>query len=65
MAEKETIKWAVGDIARLKKPHPCGSLDWEITRVGLDFRLRCLGCGHYVLLDRQDFLKRVKTKVEK
>jgi len=58
------IKWAVGDIARLKKAHPCGSSDWEVCRVGLDFRLKCCGCGHYVLLERQDFIKRVKARVE-
>ena len=41
-------KWdyEVGDIVKLKKPHPCGSQEWEILRVGADFRLKCEGCGH-------------------
>ena len=38
--------YEVGDIVKLKKPHPCGSHEWEILRVGADFRLKCAGCGH-------------------
>ena len=45
--------YAVGDIVRLKKKHPCGSFDWEILRVGADFRLKCCGCGHQVMLQRR------------
>ena len=36
----------VGDIVTLKKGHPCGSKEWEILRVGADFRLKCMGCGN-------------------
>ncbi len=43
-------KYAVGDIVKLKKPHPCGSSEWEIMRVGADFRLKCMGCGHQVMV---------------
>ena len=39
----------VGDVLTMKKPHPCGSRDWEVLRVGADFRLRCRGCGHEVM----------------
>lgn len=46
-------KYAVGDIVTLKKPHPCGSKDWEILRVGADFRLKCMGCGHMVMISRK------------
>ena len=45
-------KYAVGDIVKLKKPHPCGSSEWEILRVGADFRLKCMGCGHQVMVKR-------------
>ena len=45
--------YAVGDIVRLKKKHPCGSFDWEILRVGADFRVKCCGCGHQVMLQRR------------
>ena len=41
-------KYEVGDVVRLKKQHPCGSSEWEILRVGADFRLKCLGCGHMI-----------------
>ncbi|MBR2528215.1 MAG: DUF951 domain-containing protein [Blautia sp.] len=41
-----------GDIVTLKKQHPCGCRDWEILRVGADFRLQCQGCGHIILAAR-------------
>ena len=44
-----------GDILQLKKPHPCGANEWLIVRTGMDFRLKCQGCGHYVLLPRTKF----------
>ena len=55
----------VGDIIRLGKPHPCGGYDWEILRVGMDFRLRCLTCGHQVQLKRSDVEKRCKKIINK
>lgn len=42
----------VGDTLKMKKPHPCGCFEWKVLRSGMDFRLRCLGCGHEVLLPR-------------
>ena len=42
-----------GDIVKLKKPHPCGSSEWEILRVGADFRLKCTGCGHQIMVARR------------
>ncbi|MGN0342232.1 MAG: DUF951 domain-containing protein [Roseburia sp.] len=45
-------QYDVGDVVKLKKPHPCGSKEWEILRVGADFRLKCCGCGHQVMLAR-------------
>ena len=45
--------YEVGDIVKLKKQHPCGSNEWEIPRVGADFRLKCLGCGHQVMVTRK------------
>ncbi len=51
---------AVGDQARLKKPLPCGSYDWEVTRIGADIGLRCLGCGRKILLPRDEFERRVR-----
>ena len=43
----------VGVIIKLKKPHPCGCSEWEILRVGADFRLKCLGGGHQVMVSRK------------
>ena len=45
--------YEVGDIVTLKKPHPCGSKEWEILRVGADFRLKCMGCGHQIMVERK------------
>ena len=46
-------RFEVGDIIRMKKPHPCGTYEWEILRVGADFRLKCTGCGHQVMVPRK------------
>lgn len=43
----------VGEIIKLKKKHPCGSSEWEILRVGMDFRLKCMGCSHQVMVPRK------------
>jgi len=41
-----------GDVIRMKKPHPCGSVTWEVLRIGQDFRLKCSGCGRQVMMKR-------------
>ena len=46
-------KFYLGDVVEMRKPHPCGSSEWEVMRVGMDFRIRCLGCRHVVMLPRQ------------
>ena len=53
-------RFAEGDIIRMKKPHPCGSHEWEILRVGADFRLKCEGCGHQVMVSRKLVEKNTK-----
>ncbi len=50
----------VGDVLELKKQHPCGSRDWLVLRVGMDFKLRCQGCGHELMLPRSKAEKNVK-----
>ena len=47
----------VGDRLTLKKPHPCGSFEWEVLRVGADFRLKCAGCGHQIMSPRSQVEK--------
>ena len=41
-------------------PIPCGSYEWDVLRVGMDFGIKCRGCGHYVLLPRAKFEKAVR-----
>ena len=53
-------KFEVGDVIRMKKPHPCGSSEWEILRVGADFRLKCQGSGHQVMVPRRLVEKNTK-----
>lgn len=53
-----------GDIVMMKKPHPCGSTNWEILRIGADIKIKCLGCGHVVMMSRQNFDKRMKKIVK-
>lgn len=43
----------VGDTLVMKKPHPCGEKKWLVLRTGADFRLRCLGCGHQIMVERR------------
>ena len=50
----------LGDIVRMKKPHPCGSFEWAVERVGMDFKLRCTGCGHQVMLPRRQAEKNIR-----
>ncbi len=50
----------VGDILVLKKQHPCGSKEWEVLREGADFRLKCAGCGHQIMIARKLLEKNVK-----
>ena len=53
------MEYNIGDIVRTKKQHPCGSKLWKITRVGVDFKLKCLGCEHELILERQKALKMI------
>lgn len=59
------VRYEIGDIVKMKKSHPCGSDRWEIMRTGIDFRLKCLGCGHYVMIPRPKFEKSVKEILER
>lgn len=63
MAEK--LDYEVGDVVKLKKPHPCGSSEWEILRVGADFRLKCVGCGHQIMVARKLVEKNTRGLIKK
>lgn len=60
MANHMERNFEVGDIIKMKKPHPCGSQEWEILRVGADFRLKCMGCAHQVMVSRKMVEKNTK-----
>lgn len=53
------------DRVRLRKPHPCGSYEWEVVRLGADIGLVCCQCGRKVLLSRRELDKRLKTLEKK
>jgi len=50
----------LGDVVRLKKPHPCGSFDWQVVRLGADIGMKCAKCQRRVLLERPVFERRVR-----
>ncbi|MCJ7513950.1 MAG: DUF951 domain-containing protein [Anaerolineales bacterium] len=51
------------DVVRLRKPHPCGSTEWVVVRLGADIGIKCLGCGRRVLLSRRELARRMKATV--
>lgn len=54
----------IGDVIKMKKPHPCGSNQWKILRTGIDFRLECVGCGRQVMVKRKLVEKNFRGVVE-
>ena len=65
MVNSEPIPFAVGDVVRLKKPHPCGGFDWSVVRLGADIGVKCVTCGRRVLLPRRDLERRMKLFVDR
>lgn len=55
----------MGDVVRLRKPHPCGGLDWEVVRLGADIGLRCQRCQRRVLLERRTVERRLKAFISR
>jgi hypothetical protein len=58
-------KLYVGDVVRMRKPHPCGGYDWEVVRIGADIGIVCLICGRRVLLPRRKFARRAKSFIRR
>ena len=54
----------IGDIVQMRKQHPCGGYQWEVMRIGADFRIKCLTCGRQVMLPRPKFEKGVKKVIQ-
>ncbi len=65
MALGEPIPFFLEDVVRLRKPHPCGSYEWTVVRVGADIGLRCLTCQRRVLLPRRTLEKRLKAFIHR
>jgi hypothetical protein len=61
----DPVEFRMADVLRLRKPHPCGGLEWQIVRVGADIRIECLSCRRRVLLPRRELEKRVKSFVSR
>ncbi|SHH21735.1 hypothetical protein SAMN02745221_01952 [Thermosyntropha lipolytica DSM 11003] len=56
-------EFKLGDVVRMKKPHPCGSYNWQVIRMGADIKIKCQGCGRIVMLPRLEF-ERKMVRVE-
>ena len=55
----------VDDIVRLRKKHPCGGDEWQVVKLGVDIRIKCLKCQRLILLERSTLERRIKTLVSK
>ncbi len=53
----------LADLVQMKKPHACGQNEWEILRLGADIRLKCMGCGHLIMMPHLVFNKKVKKRL--
>jgi hypothetical protein len=58
--EVERKVFQLGDVVQMKKAHPCGSNEMEVIRMGMDIRIRCVGCKHSVLVPRAKFESKLK-----
>ena len=65
MTDRPALALLIGDVVRLRRPHPCGSSDWLVDRLGADIGLRCRGCGRHVLLERRALERRLRAFVER
>ena len=58
------MKYVLGSIVIMKKGHPCGANEWEVIRLGVDIKLKCVNCGRTIMMDRLEFEKKLKKVVE-
>jgi len=56
------MDFQIGEVLQLKKPHPCGSSQWQVTRLGADIGLKCIGCGRFIMVPRSMLARRVKGR---
>ena len=55
----ENKEYVLGNIVEMKKGHPCGANEWEITRIGADIKIKCTNCGRVVMIPRIEFNKKI------
>jgi hypothetical protein len=65
MTDRPVLAVLLGDVVRLKRPHPCGGREWLVDRVGADIGLRCRTCARHVLLDRRTLEARIAAFVSR
>ena len=65
MTDRPVLTVLLGDVVRLKRPHPCGGREWLVDRVGADIGLRCRTCARHVLLDRRTLEARIAAFVSR
>ena len=56
----EEKKYEIGTRVMMKKAHPCGANEWEVVRLGADIKIKCMNCGHVVMIPRVEFNKKIK-----
>lgn len=59
-----TLNYKLGSIVMMKKQHPCGTNEWEITRVGADIKIKCINCNRTIMLPRLEFNKKIKKVIK-
>ncbi len=52
--------YKLGDIVEMKKPHACQTNKWQITRMGVDIKIKCVNCNREIMMDRLEFEKKLK-----
>lgn len=62
--ENKELKYDIGTHVVMKKQHPCGTNEWEITRVGADIKIKCLNCNRSILIPRVEFNKKLKKIIK-
>jgi hypothetical protein len=65
MTQRPALELLLGDVLRLRRPHPCGTSEWLVDRLGADIGLRCQGCGRHVLLERRAIERRLTAFVSR
>jgi hypothetical protein len=65
MSARPVLELLLGDVVRLRRPHPCGGTEWRVDRLGADIGLRCLGCQRHVLVERRQLERRLEAFVSR